>query len=351
MSKKKKFSFLKFFFTTLFLVSVVGCIIFYKFYNMIYQPNIVLGEKKSEFFYIPTGSGMEDVVNLLYEKKYILNRNSFEWVAEKKNYKNNVHPGRYRIKAGMNNDELINLLRSGKQEPVRVTINNIRLKPDLASQAALFLEADSADIMKLLDEEEVCGKFGFNKENILCMIIPNTYQFDWNTSASQFVDRMEKEYKTFWNEKRKAKAKQTGLTQIQVSILASIVEKETNMNDEKPRVAGVYLNRIKEGMMLQADPTLVFALKDFSIKRILNIHKETDSPYNTYMYKGLPPGPICVPEIPSLDAVLNAERHDYFYFCAREDFSGYHNFARTYFQHSLNAKAYQKALGKKKIFK
>lgn len=348
---KKKFSFLKIFFLLFFLLATIAGIIAYKFYSMIYQPNVVLGDKKKEYFYIPTGSSLQDVVNLLYEKGYILNRNSFEWVAEKKNYKNKIHPGRYLLSSGMNNDELIDLLRSGKQEPVRVTFNNIRLKSELASQIALYLEADSAEIMSLLENEGLCSQFGFNKENILCMFIPNTYQFYWNTSAEQFVDRMAKEYKSFWNETRKFKAKNTGLTQSQVSILASIVQKETNMNDEKPRVAGVYVNRIKKDMLLQADPTLVFALKEFTLKRVLNVHKQVDSPYNTYMYKGLPPGPICLPEISSIEAVLNHEKHDYFYFCAKQDFSGYHNFAKTYAQHCLNAASFQKELNKQKIFK
>lgn len=350
MPKKKKYLVLKFFLGFIFLLAAAGGIIAYKFYNMIYQPNVVLGEKKTEFFYIRTGSTLHDVVNSLYEKNYILNRNSFEWVAEKKKFKNNIHPGRYLIKSGMNNDELINLLRSGKQEPLRVTFNNIRLKHELASAISLFLEADSSAIMKLLEDENYCRNFGFNKENILCMFIPNTYEFFWNTSAEQFFERMKIEYDKFWNDERKTKAKNIGLTEKQVSVLASIVQNETHMNDEKPRVAGVYINRIKKDMLLQADPTLIFALKDFSIKRVLNIHKETESPYNTYKYKGLPPGPICIPEISSLDAVLNYEKHDYFYFCAKDDFSGYHNFAKTYAQHCINANSFQKALNKKKIY-
>lgn len=347
---KKKFSFLKIVFFLILSVAVVAGIIAYKFYNMIYQPNVALGDKKTEFFYISMGSSLMDVVNSLYEKNYILDRNSFEWVAEKKKYKNNIHPGKYLIRSGMNNDELIDLLRSGKQEAVRVTFNNIRLKPELASIASLYLEADSSEIVKLLEDEAYCNQFGFNKENILCMFIPNTYQFYWNTSAEQFVEKMAREYKGFWNGERRSMAKNLGLTQSQVSILASIVQKETNMNDEKPRVAGVYINRIKKDMLLQADPTLVFAIKDFSLKRVLNIHKETDSPYNTYKYKGLPPGPICVPEISSIDAVLNYEKHDYFYFCAKQDFSGYHNFAKTYAQHCLNAASFQKELNKMKIY-
>lgn len=347
---KKRFLFFKIAFSLLFFIAVIAGIIAWKFYTMIYQPNVALGDKKTEYFYISTGSSLPEVVNSLYEKNYILDRNSFEWVAEKKNYKNNIHPGRYLLRSGMNNEELLDLLRSGKQEPVRVTFNNIRLKPELASIAALYLEADSSEMVRLLDDEEYCGQFGFNKENILCMFIPNTYQFYWNTSAEQFIEKMAREYQNFWNGERQSMAKTLGLTQSQVSILASIVQKETNMNDEKPRVAGVYINRIKKDMLLQADPTLVFAFKDFSLKRVLNIHKQTDSPYNTYKYKGLPPGPICIPEISSIEAVLNYEKHDYFYFCAKKDFSGYHNFAKTYAQHCLNAASFQKELNRQKIY-
>lgn len=351
MAKKKKYTVIKILFSLFILAIIASGIIGYKFYRMIYQPNVVLGEKKTEFFYIPTGSSLPDVVNSLYEKNFILNRNSFEWVADKKKYRNNVHPGRYLLRAGMNNEELIDLLRSGKQEPVRVTFNNVRLKPELAGIISMYLEADSAHIMQMLEDADQCKKFGFNRENILCMFIPNTYEFYWNTSSVEFFQRMNDEYIRFWDNERKAKIKKTGLTEVQVSVLASIVQKETSMNDEKPRVAGVYLNRIKDDMLLQADPTLIFALKDFSIKRVLNIHKETESPYNTYKYKGLPPGPICIPEISSIDAVLNHEKHDYYYFCAKDDLSGYHNFAKTYAQHCLNASSFQKMLNKQKIFK
>ncbi len=350
MAKKRKFFLLKLVVAIIILAVAAGGFLGFKFYKMIYQPNVILGDKKTEYFYIPTGSNLNDVVNLLYEKNLILNRNSFEWVSERKNLKSNIHPGRYLIRTGMSNDDLINLLRSGKQEPVKISINNIRIKEDLASLVSRLIEADSMKLIKLMENEDYCKKFGFNKENILCMFIPNTYIFDWNTSAEQFFERMSKEYKFFWNEPRKLKAKNAGLSQTQVSILASIVQKETNMADEKPRVAGVYINRINKNMLLQADPTLVFALKQFSLKRILNFHKEIDSPYNTYKYQGLPPGPICLPEISSLESVLNFEKHDYFYFCAKEDFSGYHNFAKNYTQHFINANKYQRELNKRKVF-
>lgn len=337
---------------SIFVVALLGGGgIAYHYYNMIYQPNVTTVSGKADYFYIPTGSKVDDVVNKLYEQNFIKNRNSFAWVAEKKNYANHVHPGRYLLKENMNNDELINLLRSGEQEPVNVTFNSVRLIEDLAGVIAYQIEADSISLVALFHSNDMMKKYGFNEHTFRTMFIPNTYQMYWNTSADQFVQRMAKEYKGFWNESRKAKAKNIGLSQSEVSTLAAIVEKETAKNDEKPRVAGVYINRLQKGMPLQADPTLIFAVRDFTIKRVLNIHKEVESPYNTYKYKGLPPGPITIPEISSIDAVLNYEKHDYLYFCAKEDFSGYHNFAATYSQHKVNANRWYKAMNALKVYK
>jgi UPF0755 protein len=203
----------------------------------------------------------------------------------------------------------------------------------------------------MLSSYDFASKYGFNEQTIMTMFIPNTYEFYWNTSADEFFERMADEYKKFWTDERKQKAKNIGLSQSEVSILASIVELETQKKDERPTVAGVYINRLKKKMLLQADPTVVFALGDFTINRVLKIHLETDSPYNTYKYSGLPPGPIYLPSISSIDAVLNFENHDYIYFCAKEDFSGYHNFAKTLAQHNENARKFQQALNKRKIWK
>jgi UPF0755 protein len=349
-SKKKK-TIIAVIFSILLVIVSISAIIGWKVYTMIYQPNVVLQQGETGYIYIKTGSAFNDVANMLYEKGYVINRSSFDWVAERKEYKTKVKAGRYLIKAGMSNNELIDLLRSGKQEPLNLIVNNVRLKEDLASLVSQQIEADSFKLLGMINDPGFCRSLGFNTENILCLFIPNTYQFFWNTSAEQYIDRMKKEYEKFWTDARKEKAKNAGLSLPEVSILASIVEKETLKNDEKPRVAGVYLNRLKNGMLLQADPTLVYAIKDFSIKRVLNIHKETDSPYNTYKYKGLPPGPICVPEISSVDAVLNYEKHEYLYFCAREDFSGYHNFSKNYAQHLIYARKFQSELNKNKIYK
>ena len=352
MSKKgKKGSFVLKIIIALVLIAIIGGGIWaYDKYRKIYQPNISLGASKTAYFYIPTGSTSGDVSQLLYQKGYVINRSSFEWLAEKKNYKNHIYPGKYLLKSGMSNNELIDLLRSGEQEPVKVIFNLVRSREQLASKVSKQIEADSLSMIRLLQDANYLKKYGMEPDNILTMFLPNTYEFYWNTSAKQFLKRMSKEYKKFWTQERKAKARQIGLTQTEVSILASIVQAEQSAhNDEKPAIAGLYINRIKKGMRLESDPTLVCALGDFSIKRVLNIHKQIDSPYNTYKYAGLPPGPVNLPEISSLDAVLNYQKHDYIFMCAKEDFSGYHYFSKNLAQHSIHARRYRAALNKLKI--
>jgi UPF0755 protein len=214
----------------------------------------------------------------------------------------------------------------------------------LAGRIGDQIEADSSSIVAYLTDVTNLSHLGFNAKTIPALFLPNTYEFYWNTDAEKFVEKMKGEYDKYWNEERRNKARAIGLSPVQVSILASIVDKETNKTDEMPRIAGVYLNRLRSGWLLQADPTLVFAVGDFEMKRVLNIHKEVESPYNTYKYTGLPPGPICIPSLQSINAVLNAEKHKYYYFCAKEDFSGYHNFAKTLTEHNRNAARYQRAL-------
>ena len=324
------------------LISYVG----YDIYRRIFSPNVF---PKDAYVNIPTGSDYIDVLTILIEKDIVKNKSSFDWLAKKMKYDKNIHPGHYKLTPGMSNKDLIELLRSGKQTPVNLTFNNIRLPAEMASLISKNIEADSISAMKLFEDNLLLKKYGFNSDNCTAMFIPNTYEFYWNTSAKKFMDRMSNEYEAFWNPSRKMKAKTIGLTQIQVSVLASIVEQETHRNDEKQTIAGVYLNRYKKGWKLEADPTLVYALGDFTIQRVLNVHKKIDSPYNTYMYTGLPPGPICIPSISSIDAVLNYAKHEYYFFCARNDFSGYHSFAKTYDQHLANAKRFQKELNKRKI--
>ena len=321
----------------------------YWLFHTVMSPNVTTPDGKEIAVYIPTNSTYEDVQSILSEANILLNPKSFNWVAQKKAYPENIHPGHYVLKNGMNNNQLVNLLRGGLQTPVKVTFNNIRDVDQLAGRIATQIEADSASISHLLHNQEYINQLGFNDRTIPALFLPNTYEFYWNTDAEGFVVRMFQEYNKFWNEERKQQAQSKGLTPIQVSTLASIVNKETNMSDEMPRVAGVYINRLKNNWLLQADPTLVFAWNDYSIKRVLDRHKEIESPYNTYKYAGLPPGPICIPSVAAIKAVLNAEDHHYFYFCAKEDFSGYHNFAKTLAEHNRNATKYQQALNQRGI--
>jgi len=325
----------------------------YELYSRVYQPNIILPNDASEkYIYIPTGAEFTDVVKVLSENGLLINANSFEWLAATKKYTNNIKPGRYIINRNLNNNQLINLLRSGRQTPIKVTFNNLRNKEQLAGRIASQIEADSLSIINYITDTTFLNKLQLTTDNVACLFIPNTYEFYWNTSVEGFVNRMVKEYSSFWNSSRKKKAAAIKLNYYQVSALASIVEKEQNIKrDERPEIAGLYLNRLKKRMKLESDPTLIFALNDFSIKRVLNKDKKVDSPYNTYKHKGLPPGPICIPSINAIDAVLNASDNKYIFMCAKEDFSGYHNFAKTYAKHLINARKYQKALNKRKIMR
>jgi UPF0755 protein len=331
------------------IIMISSGIAAWRLYHAIYQPNVFLGERKTTHIYIPTGSNYADVKGILYTKGIIINANTFEWLAEKKNYKNNIRPGRYLIREDMGNNELINLLRSGQQDPVKVTFNNIRQKEQLAGVLARQIEADSTSIIRLLNDREYLEKFQLNPETSKLLFLPNTYEFFWNTTAEQLMDRMYREYNTFWNEQRREKARNLNMSPEEVGTLASIVQMETIKPDEFSRVAGVYINRLRKNMRLQADPTVIFAVGDFSIRRVLNRHLAIDSPYNTYKNEGLPPGPITLPEPRVIDGVLNYEKHEYIYFCARHDFSGYHAFARTYSQHIANARRYQNALNQRRI--
>lgn len=349
--KKKKSRIARVIYLTLFVLIVISLFAGYRLYRVILKPNTWVRDHTKASLFIPTGSDYEGLKANLYENGFIINHATFEWLAEKKNLPNHIHPGKYTIKRGMSNDDLINLLRSGSQTPVNLVINNYRTKQDFAGKVSMEIEPDSAEIITMLDDPDYLSEFGFDPENAMTMIIPNTYQVYWNITARQLFDRLHNEYIKFWNESRRQKADNLGLKPVEVSILASIVEKETNKDDEKPDIAGVYLNRLNDGWLLQADPTLVYAIGDFSINRVLNIHKAYDSPYNTYKYAGLPPGPICIPSIASIDAVLNRKNHKYLFFCAKDDFSGYHVFATSLQQHGINAEKYRRALDGRNIKK
>ena len=323
----------------------------HRLYSYVYQPNITLNEKSEQFIYIPTNSKFSDVVRILSDEGLLIDKNSFEWVAERKNYRYNIKAGRYFINRELNNNELINLLRSGMQIPVKVTFNHLRTKEQLMGKISTQIEVDSITIINQLSDTTFLIETGLNNDNVSCLFIPNTYEFYWNTSATEFLNKMQKEYDKFWNNERLKKAATIGLTKFEVSALASIVEMESYKKEERPIIARLYLNRLKKGMKLQSDPTIIFAVGDFTIRRVLTKDLKIDSPYNTYLHKGLPPGPICLPSINAIDAVLNASKNDYLFMCAREDFSGYHNFAKTSKEHSKNARKYRRALNKRKIMR
>jgi len=307
------------------------------------------GEKIT--LYIPEDSAFSQVLDTIEVNFTIKHPVILRWIAARKQYPSLIKPGRFVIDQDISYIGLINLLRSGNQVPVNLTFNNIRTISDLAGKVGGQISSDSSEIAGFLLNSDNYAGDGFSKETILAAFIPNTYQFFWNTGAKEFYKRMLREYNDFWNEERRAKAKAIGLTPLEVSTLASIVDEEAAKTDEKPRIAGVYLNRLRRGIPLQADPTIIFALGDFSITRVLKIHLETDSPYNTYKYRGLPPGPINSPSISAIDAVLNAEKHDYLYFSAKPDFSGYHNFSRTLSEHNRFAAEYHRELNRRRIFR
>ena len=338
------------------LCVVLGILLFtaatgLRYYMLHHRPNVQV-EGAAAYLYIPTGATMEQVLDSLRQLKALKVESRFIHAAEGKKYAGNIRPGRYKLTNGMSNADLLHKLTRGLQEPVRLTLSgNIRTNERLAMLLSRTVEADSATILHLLNDPTITADNGFTPATIMGMFIPNTYEVYWNISPESLIRRMKREYDNFWTNTRKTKAETLNLTPQQVTALAAIVYEESSKNDEMPRIAGVYINRLKKKMTLDADPTLKFAVGDFTIRRVLNRHKLIDSPYNTYKYAGLPPGPICVPPPVAIDAVLNYERHDYLYFCARPDLSGYHNFAKTLSQHNQNARNYHEMLNRNRIFR
>ncbi|MCF6279390.1 MAG: endolytic transglycosylase MltG [Flavobacteriaceae bacterium] len=323
------------------LLFIIGGSIFYNFYSKIYASNI----KGDTTLYIPSKSNFNTVLEKI--SPFLKNSNSFKWVAEKKNYPNVIKAGKYNLKKGMNNNDLVNLLRSGNQTAIKLSFNNQETLEKLAGRIAEQIEPDSITILNTLKDKTFLKKNNFTKKTALGMYIPNSYQVYWNTSAEKFRNKMLNEYNRFWTSIRKEKAKQQHLTINEVITLASIVQKETASVSERPKVAGLYLNRLRDKWPLQADPTIIFALKqklgqNTIIKRVLLKDLEIDSKYNTYKNLGLPPGPIAMPDISSINAVLNPQNHDYYYMCVDVDNFGEHAFAKTLSQHNRNAAKYQR---------
>lgn len=315
-------------------------------------PNISPREDERSYVCIYPNSTLNDVLKDIETDSKISAKWTFRIVASVLGYDNEeIRSGRFEVYRGMNNFSLVRLLKSGKQTPVKLTFNNIRTKEQLAARISKQIMADSLSIINLLNDTVYLLPFGLIPETSIVYFIPDTYEVYWDTDAQDLFERMGREYKKFWNEERLAKAAAILMTPIEVNTLASIVEEETNVKAERPIVAGLYINRLRKNMPLQADPTVRFAHGDFSIRRILFSHLATESPYNTYKNRGLPPGPIRVTSKNSIDAVLNYAHHDYIFMCAKETFNGEHNFAATYKEHQANARRYQKALDARNIKK
>lgn len=316
-------------------------------YNLLYAPDFKTEQRV--YVYIDEQKDFDDLCRQLVDSANCSHIDNFRRLADFLEYPANMKTGRYAVEPGTNNLDLLNIFRRGQQTATRITFNNIRLKEDLAERLDEQLMISKEDIMRLLTNEKFCHSMGFTSETAPTLFIPNTYEVYWNISAENLIKRMKKEYDNFWTDKRKEKAKAINLTPIEVSILASIVEEETAVADEYPIVSGLYLNRLQKGIPLQADPTVKFAVGDFTLRRILHKHLEVESPYNTYKYAGLPPGPLRIPSIKGLDGVLNHMKHNYIYMCAKEDFSGRHNFAITLTEHNRNADRYRAALNRLNI--
>lgn len=329
---------------TLFTLVVVAAVVGFRSYQVYWQPN-VRHFAEPVYLEIPTGTTFPELVDLLERKLLLLDSETFLRAADLLEFqKEPVRTGRFAVRGGMNNQDLIDHLRDGKQAPVDVTLTHGWLVEDVAAKAARFIEPDSAELMRAMRDTTLLHELGFDTTTLMAMFVPNTYELFWNTPPADFLRRMRKEYDRFWaRDERSQKAETQNLSPVEVYTLASILERETRHHPEKPRMAGVYLNRLRtSGWKLQADPTSVFARRDFTTRRVTQYHLRFDSPYNTYVYSGLPPGPISMAGIPSIDAVLNPEAHDYFFFVSRGDDSGAHNFSETLAGHKQNIKIYKR---------
>jgi UPF0755 protein len=329
---------------TFFLITSTLLITFVFYaYQILYTPNILV-DRDDRTFIIRSGYTFRKVQEELGKGGFVNDMVSFSFLARIKDYDKHVLPGRYTLRRNMTNIQAIDVLESGSRQAVKVTFTNVRLLDELGEKITKNIGVSPVEFDEALEEFIEANTEGFTKENAISMFLPNTYEVYFNVLPDELIERMHDEYKKFWNEERLAKAQAIGLTPFEVSTLASIVQAESVKKEEAKIIAGLYINRLKRNIPLQADPTLVFATKDFGAKRVLNSHKEIDSPYNTYKNAGLPPGPINMPQIYTIDAVLDYQKHEYIYMCAREDFSGNHNFAANLTEHNRNAQRYQKAL-------
>ena len=348
--KKRKSSNIKLFILSVLGISLIGGALFgYHFYSYIYSSNVKM-DVEEKIFVIESEWNFEDVSTALVQEGIIKNKESFIWVAEKKKYSSNIKPGKYRIINGWSNSDLINHIRlAGNAQPVQVTFHNISRLTQLAALISQQIEADSVELMEAFLDPDFLKEKRLKKETVQAVFIPNTYELYWNTSGKQFTQRMYQEFEHFWTVEKKNKAKEMGLDPIKVSTLASIVEAETKKKDEMPKVAGLYFNRLTIGMRLQSDPTVVFALNKPNVHRVYYADLKIESPYNTYIHTGLPPGPIGFPSTKALNSVINYHHSNYLYMCAKPDYSGYHNFANSYRQHQKFASQYRAFLKREGI--
>lgn len=328
-------------------VLLIGAIIGYNYYQKIFGKAIT----KDLVLFVTNSDSLSDIQKEI--KDFSINPDSFLWVAAKKKI-SNTKPGRYLLKKGMSNNEVVNMLRSGRQTPFKLSFNNQDTLEKFAGRIAAQVEADSISLLNSFSNEQFLSTNNLTNKSVLQIFIPNTYEFYWTVSPEKFRAKMLDSYKIFWNKNRLQKAKKLNLTKEEVITLASIVQKETAQNSERPVVAGLYLNRLRKGWALQADPTIIYCVKekkgqDYVIKRVLTIDLEIESPYNTYKYRGLPPTLIAMPDISSIDAVLNAEKHNYMYMCANVEKLGFHTFAKSLIQHNRNADKYHRWMNKKRI--
>lgn len=315
--------------------------------NKIFEP---FNLESPQYIYIDETKDFENVVEQL-NKMNLPSEKILRIISDRMRYPHAVKSGRYEVVDGMTMIDVVRMLRSGNQKAVNLTFNNIRTIENLAGRISNQLMLDSVELLNALSDRLVAEKYGFDENTFVSMFIPNTYQVFWDTGVDNLLKRMKREYNSYWSDDRKAKADRLGLTPIQVSILASIVEEEATYADEYPIVAGLYLNRLERGMKLEADPTVKYAIGDFALRRILFRHLEVESPYNTYRVEGLPPGPIRVPSVAAIDATLSPQSHKYLFMCAKDDLSGRHNFAVTHAEHARNAARYQRALNERGIYR
>jgi len=346
MTNKKKI-------TLIVLVSVfvvMAAIVAYFTYD-VYGHFFKLPEGKKTYIYIDSDDNEDSVKAKITEAANPSRTAGFKLASKLLKFDKCIHTGRYGITSDCSYIDVLRNIRIHQQDPVDLVVPSVRTVNELAGRLTAKLMLDSAEVQKMLTDEKICNKYGYNPQTIHCLIIPNTYQVYWDITAEKLLARLEKEKDSFWNKERENKAHKIGLTPVEVATLASIVESETSNNGEKARVAGLYMNRLNKGMLLQSDPTVIYGIGDFSIRRVLNYQLAYDSPYNTYKYQGLPPGPIRIPTIAGIDAVLNYEHHPYLYMCAKEDFSGTHNFAVSFSEHQQNARRYVNALNSRGIKK